>query len=92
MAYAAASRVDEARASLAQLQEMSRTHYVSPYFLAVIYGYLGETEAALAQLEEALRIGDAWICWLVVDPQLDTLRGEPRFHEIVRRTKNPASR
>jgi len=91
MAYAAANRVDEARASLAQLQEMSRTHNVSPYFLAVIYGYLGETEEALTQLEEALRIGDAWLCWLVVDPQLDTLRGEPRFHEVVKQTKNPAA-
>jgi eukaryotic-like serine/threonine-protein kinase len=91
MAYAAAGRVEAARATLAQLQEMGRTHYVSPYLLAVIYGYLGETEAALAQIEEAVRIGDAWICWLVVDPQLDMLRGDPRFKELTRRTNNPAA-
>ena len=70
---------------------MAQSYYVSPYFLAVIYAYLGETEAALAQIEEAIRIGDAWITWLVVDPQLDALRGEPRFQELAQRTNNPAA-
>ena len=91
MAYAGAGRVDEARARLAELLEMAQSYYVSPYFLAVIYAYLGETEAALAQIEAAVRIGDAWITWLVVDPQLDALRGEPRFLELARRTNNPAA-
>jgi hypothetical protein len=70
---------------------MARAHYVSPYLLAVIYGYLGEVEEAIAQIEEAVRIGDAWICWLVVDPQLDMLRGDPRFQELTRRASNPAA-
>jgi len=91
MAYAAAGRIEEARACVMQLQEMSQTHYASPYFLAVIHSYLGEPEAALAQIEEAIRIGDAWVCWLVVDPQLDALRADPRFAEMVRRTNNPAA-
>jgi eukaryotic-like serine/threonine-protein kinase len=91
MAYAAAGRIEEARAVVTELQQMSQTRYVSPYFLAVIYGYLGEPEAALSQIEEAIRIGDAWICWLVVDPQLDALRADPRFAELARRTNNPAA-
>ena len=90
MAYAAAGRFDEARARLARLREMAQTHYVSPYFLAVIHGYLGEVEEALAQVEEAVRIGDAWVCWLAVDPQLDALLTDPRFTELARRTNNPA--
>ncbi|MFL6215913.1 MAG: protein kinase domain-containing protein [Blastocatellia bacterium] len=91
MALAGAGRHDEARARLAELREMAKSYYVSPYFLAVIHAYLGEIEEAMAQVAEAVRIGDAWVCWLVVDPQLDALRDDPRFHELVRRTNNPAA-
>ena len=91
MAYAGAGRHPEARATLAELRETAQRQYVSPYFLAVIYSYLGETDEALAQMAEAVRIRDAWICWLVVDPQLDGLRRDSRFHELVRHTNNPAA-
>ncbi|HEY9233052.1 MAG TPA: tetratricopeptide repeat protein, partial [Blastocatellia bacterium] len=91
MAYAAAGHVAEARARLAELHEIARSHYVSPYFLAIIYSYLGEVEAALKQVEEAVRIGDGWVTWLAVDPQLDDLRRAPRFAELARRTNNPAA-
>ena len=91
MAYAAAGHVAEARARLVELHEIARSRYVSPYFLAVIYSYLGEVEAALKQVEEAVRIGDGWVTWLAVDPQLDDLRRAPRFAELARRTNNPAA-
>ena len=92
MAFAAAGCYAEARAALAELHEMAESYYVSPYFLAVIHAYLGETEEAMAQVAEAVRIGDAWVCWLVVDPQLDALRDDPRFRELAARTNNPAAR
>ena len=90
MAYAAAGRTDEARALVMQLREMAQTRYVSPYFLAVIYGYLGEIDEGIAQMTEAVQIRDAWITWLLIDPQLDPLRADPRFAELLRQTKNPA--
>jgi TolB-like protein/Flp pilus assembly protein TadD/tRNA A-37 threonylcarbamoyl transferase component Bud32 len=89
-AYAGAERLTEAREVINRLDEMSRTRYVSPYCLALIYCYLDDKEKALALLEEAITIGDAWVAWLAVDPQLDSLRSDPRFNELVRRTKNPA--
>jgi tetratricopeptide (TPR) repeat protein len=92
MALAGAGRIDEARARLDERHEMAKSYYVSPYFLAIIHAYLGETEAALAQVAEAVRIGDAWICWLVVDPQLDALRGDPRFPDLLKSTNNPAAK
>lgn len=70
---------------------MSRTRYVSPYCLSLVYCYLDDKEKALALLEDAIRIGDAWITWLNVDPQLDALRTDPRFNELVRQTNNPSS-
>jgi serine/threonine protein kinase/Tfp pilus assembly protein PilF len=89
-AYAAAGRTDEARDAIKQLEAISHTRYVSPYFLAVVYGYLGEIDEAMRQMTEAARIGDAWIGWMLVDPQLDPLRADPRFAELLRQTKNPA--
>ena len=90
-AYASAGRTDEAREIINRLQERSRTGYVSPYLLAMIYCSLGEKEQALALMQEAVAIGDAWICWFLVDPQLDLLRTDPRFHEMTRQTNNPAA-
>ncbi|HKP85642.1 MAG TPA: protein kinase [Blastocatellia bacterium] len=90
-AYAGAGRAEEARAIIRKLEEMLRTRYVSPYLLAVIYCWLGETEQALTLMREAVKIGDAWVCWFVVDPQLDPLRRDPRFHELVKQTNNPAA-
>jgi TolB-like protein/Tfp pilus assembly protein PilF len=90
-AYAAAGRVEEARALLATLDEMSRTRYISPYCLAIVYCYLNERERAFSLLEEALAIGDAWVTWVAVDPQLDCLRSNPRFNDLVRRSKTPST-
>jgi hypothetical protein len=57
--------------------------------LALVYCELGENEKAVTLLEEALNIGDAWITWIVVDPQLDSLRSDPRYKELMQRTNNP---
>ncbi|MBD0370222.1 MAG: protein kinase [Pyrinomonadaceae bacterium] len=90
-AHACAGLVDEARDTLKRLDEMSRTRYVSPYCLALVYCCLNEHERALALIEEAVNIGDAWTCWLPTDPQLDPLRSDPRFDELMRRTGNPGA-
>jgi TolB-like protein/serine/threonine protein kinase/Tfp pilus assembly protein PilF len=90
-AYAAAGRHEEVRAVIERLGAMSATHYVSPYFLAMIYCHLGDRERAMAYLDESLTINDTWSTWLIVEPQFDALRAEPRFSEFVRRTKNPAA-
>ncbi len=82
-ALAEAGRHDEARQALARLSEMAQTHAVSPYMFALIHQYLGETEAALTRLEETVAQPDAWAIWLGVDPQLDALRAQPRFSELL---------
>lgn len=91
MAYAAAGKHTEAREILARLQAMSRDTYVSPYFVALIYCHLGETDEALSHLEEAFKISDTWVVWMSVEPQLESLRSEPRFIELFKRTQNPAA-
>ena len=89
-AYAAAGRHQDARAALARLSQMAEHSYVSPYHRALIYVQLGERDEALRLLREAYELKDAWVAWLGVEPQLDPLRGEPEFEELLRLTRNTA--
>ncbi|MDT5156905.1 MAG: eukaryotic-like serine/threonine-protein kinase [Acidobacteriota bacterium] len=87
---AAAGRTEESRRLLEEIRRMEETRYVSPYMLALVYCRLSDSEGALEQLERAWEIRDARLAWLGVDPQFDSLRGHPRFDEVLLRTKNPA--
>ena len=89
-AYAAAGRREDARAALNRLAQMSEHSYVSPYLTALIHVQLGEREETLRLLREAFEVKDSWLVWLGVEPQLDPLRGEPEFEELLRLTRNPA--
>jgi serine/threonine protein kinase/tetratricopeptide (TPR) repeat protein len=88
-AYAAAGRVEEAKEVLSKLGEIASRRYVSPYHLALIHCHLGDKELALALLNEAFALRDAWLVWLGVEPQLDSLRSDPRFAELLHLTNNP---
>jgi serine/threonine protein kinase/tetratricopeptide (TPR) repeat protein len=91
MTYAEAGRPAEARALLREIEEGAAGRYVSPFLLAMVHCGLGDREAALALLEEAYTIRDAWLVWLGVEPRLDPLRDDPRFRDLMRRTNNPLS-
>lgn len=88
-AYAALGRAAEARQLLAQVSRAEREHYVSPYKLAVLHVAVGEHEAALARLEQAVRVHDDRLVLLRVDPLLDALRAEPRFAKVLASTIAP---
>ncbi|MEP7212395.1 MAG: protein kinase [Acidobacteriota bacterium] len=68
---------------IADLLEMSRDRYVSPYQMALIYCYRGEKEMALASLENALEKKEAWLNYLGIEPAFDPIRSDPRFDEIL---------
>ncbi len=89
LAYALArsGKRSEAAAILDKLK--STKDYVSPVELAVLYAGLGDKEAALASLERALAAHDLQMQSLVVDPHFDSLRGEPRFQELIRKVGLP---
>ncbi|HXD31987.1 MAG TPA: tetratricopeptide repeat protein [Pyrinomonadaceae bacterium] len=88
-AYAAAGRHDDARAALQTLKDMSSRSYVSPYHQALIHLHLGETDEALALLTKCEEIREGWLVWLGVEPQWDPLRGQPKFEELLARSRNP---
>ena len=53
--------------------------------MAVIYIGLEEKEQALKYLEMAYADHSCWMIWLRVDPRFDSIRGEPRYQDLLRR-------
>ena len=83
-AYARLGNTAEARRLLAGLEAMKATRYVGPYLLALVHNALGETDPALALLEEAYRTRDWRMTFLKVDPRWNNLRAQPRFAALMR--------
>jgi tetratricopeptide (TPR) repeat protein len=82
-------REREARALLTELDALRQTTYVSAYDFATVHTALGEIAAALEWLERAYDERTHRMAFLLVDPRLDPLRGEPRFRELLRRMAFP---
>jgi tetratricopeptide (TPR) repeat protein len=59
------------------------------YHLALDYADLGEREEALAALNKAYENRQLEVLCLLVDPELDPLRSDPRFQELVMRIGFP---
>jgi TolB-like protein/DNA-binding winged helix-turn-helix (wHTH) protein/Tfp pilus assembly protein PilF len=59
-------------------------HSERPWFyLARDYADLGNREAALAALNKSYENRHLEVLWLLVDPELDPLRSDPRFQELI---------
>jgi serine/threonine protein kinase/Tfp pilus assembly protein PilF len=80
-------RTDEARAVLDQLHQRARARYVSPVAFTGLYVGLGETDAAFDWLEKAYADRRGWMAYLKIEPLLDPLRDDPRFHRLVQRMR-----
>jgi hypothetical protein len=88
-AYAIAGRKPEAQNALDQLLDKSKKQYVSPFYVAIVYAGLNENEKALDWLEKAYDDRSNGIVFLKVDPQLDSLRSNPRFRSLLQRLALP---
>jgi tetratricopeptide (TPR) repeat protein len=86
-AYAIAGRHPEARRILERVLAATKTRYVSAFAIAAVYTGLGEPDRAIEWLEGAYRSHDRAMVWLKVHPRLDSLRGDPRFVDLLRRMK-----
>jgi tetratricopeptide (TPR) repeat protein len=84
-AYAASGKRDKALKILNKLKQLSGQHYVSPYTQALIYAGLGENDRAFEWLEKAYEDRNDFLVWLKVDPELDRLRADSRFTDLLRR-------
>lgn len=83
--YAISGQTDAAYKVLKELHKLSGKHYVSPYSKAVIYAGLGERDHALALLEDAYEDKSEGLSLLKVSPELDNLRSDSRFVNLMQR-------
>jgi serine/threonine protein kinase/Tfp pilus assembly protein PilF len=87
--YAMSGRPTEARRALDELLARSKRSHVSKYVIATVYAALGDKNEALSLLEQAYPEHSWYLDFLNVDPELDSLRNEPRFQALVRKMNFP---
>jgi len=80
---------DEAVKLLGELKQESTRGYVQSYDFALIYVGLGDKEEALNHLEKHLSSRAETANTYAVAPELDDLRSEPRFKEMLKRMNLP---
>ena len=85
MAYAAAGNKDAALGLVRELQARGQHEYVPTFDLSYVYVFLKQKEKAMEELEIASEKHDINVNSLKVDPLLDPLRTDPRFHELLKR-------
>jgi serine/threonine-protein kinase len=84
-AYAVAGDRAKAEQVLGQLQEQSRSRYISPFDIATIYAGLGDRPRTLEWLEKAYQRRVPILVFLAVDPQFDAFKADPQFRDLLRR-------
>lgn len=83
-AYAMAGK-EEALEILDELLEEPKYSYVPPYSIALVYTGLGRKAEAFEWLQKAFVEHNHWRGWLNLTPELDSLRSDPRFTELLQR-------
>jgi TolB-like protein len=58
-------------------------YYFDPYYMAVLYGGLGDKDGAFACLEKAYEERSAQMPQVKMEPWLDPLRADPRYQELL---------
>lgn len=84
-ALALAGRVEEAASYLETLAQLAEERYVSAHERAAIHVGLGQREAALDWLTRGVEERSYKLVYLRVDPNLDQLRSDPRFVDLLHR-------
>jgi tetratricopeptide (TPR) repeat protein len=77
---------------LEELLAASKTNYVSPYDIAVVYSGLGDKARTFEWLNKAYEEHSALMVYMNSDPRLQPLRNEPPFQDLLRRMGLPKRR
>jgi tetratricopeptide (TPR) repeat protein len=88
-AYAVSGDRIRAKAVIESLKKRPDNAYTPAYYIASIYGALGEKDLAFTWLQRAYAERDPGITYLLLDPFIDPLRSDPRFDPLLRQVGFP---
>jgi TolB-like protein/tetratricopeptide (TPR) repeat protein len=88
-AYARAGHSTEALAIIERLKQHIEVSGIGWYEVALIYAGLHQNEKAFEWLEKAYRAHDKGVTYILIDPCIDPLRGDPRLLDLERRIGFP---
>jgi DNA-binding winged helix-turn-helix (wHTH) protein/TolB-like protein/Tfp pilus assembly protein PilF len=80
-----AGRTADAQRMLDDLLQRARTRYVAPFYIAAAYIAVGQNDRGFAWLQKALAERNELLVFIKVAPSFRSVRGDPRFIEILRR-------
>ncbi|HEV8366769.1 MAG TPA: protein kinase [Pyrinomonadaceae bacterium] len=67
------------------LKEESKRSYISPYFIALDYGQLGDKDRVFEWLEKAYAERSSWLVEVRLEPIWEFVRSDPRYPDLLRR-------
>jgi TolB-like protein/Flp pilus assembly protein TadD len=88
-AYGFTGQANKAQGLLKELIERSKTSYVSPFDIALVYVGLGDKDQAFAWLHRACEEHCPALVYLRLHPWADGLRSDPRFQDLMGRLRLP---
>jgi DNA-binding winged helix-turn-helix (wHTH) protein/tetratricopeptide (TPR) repeat protein len=83
--YGLMGRRKEALQVMNDLQTFAQQDYVPPFCFAMIHLGLGEWDEVFAYLEKAYESRSWYMTWLKIVPELDALRSDSRYRDLMRR-------
>jgi serine/threonine-protein kinase len=83
--YARWGKQPEALKVLDEMNELSKTRYVSPFDFAMIHLGFGNSDTAFEWLERACKARCYELVFLKVDPRFDSVRSDLRFTRLLKR-------
>jgi hypothetical protein len=64
-------------------EEIQRNSRADSYFVALAYAKIGDKKQALEVLQRVISRREVRVLWMGSDPQLDSLRSDPRFQKLL---------
>ena len=83
--YAAAGKRARAQQILEEFEEKAQREYVSPLALALAHMAVGDLDGTFAWLDKMYEEHHPELIWMNQQPRYDGLRGDPRWHELMRK-------
>jgi tetratricopeptide (TPR) repeat protein len=76
--------------NIRQMEELSKTTFVTPAYLALTYAGLEEKDLAIQSLQAAYENRDTFLIFARLLPQFDNLRSDSRFRDLLHRMNFPS--